>query len=506
MSVTLQSPQQALQPPTARPINLGRPDNIIETDAQVQAQGGPPGAHRGQEVVPLQGFNAAEMVENLAEAGLTSTLARLSGGRPTPRTAQTVRARPSAAEEGDAGSATAEDTPEAIARRIGAFVGISGEGGGAGGGQGDRGSQQGQQQHRQAAIAGIRASSDKKAQTLAERLDALARRPSPDGEGDRDAIRRALSDFSDDAVQQLLALEAVRAGGAYDNAFGEALEAVQREFEGLVDGGHMVLAIRDAYAALHLEQAARNARATMATDPAGVRTGVLRQLGDADPAALAEELTGVLGRLREAGPDTFLRNGGLRDILGSYLQAAGHEMADHEGPTMSGDRLRDLLGQLSGLKLLNSAYDLSDELIRNSNLRENDRFNAAAVMSFALGFVSNPRPDASEAIPQLDALLAADVLTVAPGARVATPVDLEARILFSTNFDTMHREFPRALLPGRDDKAQDGAWRAQNDIIVAWRSDLARAEDEALESWAPARQTSARASAARAGAQLSSAA
>lgn len=385
----------------ANQVNLGLAGNEIETEAQIQSSGGPAGSHRGQQVQAAPAFDAQQIIDDALEAGAGALLraGRSQTGRPA-ASAQRPVAKSATSEQGDTGSSTSDDGPEAVARRVATFLDVSRDSGGGGGSGGGSPQDQQQQQQRHATITRIKGASDSRSRALTDRLGELDA-GNLRGEQLQDAIRATLAQFSDDPVQQLLALEAVRAnGGAYSSSFNEALDHVQGEFITGIDGGQMQGAIRDAYVALRLHDAAQLMRAT---DPAGKRASMSHQLRNGDVAAKAETLAGLLDWMKETDPRVSLSSGALRDVFRSQMEATGHELSTNEAATMDSDHLGSVLTEIAGLKLLNSVYDASDELIRNSRLEESESFNATSVMSFVLGFVADPAPDREEAIDALTA-------------------------------------------------------------------------------------------------------
>lgn len=388
--------QAAIPRSPLTPVNLGTSGREVLTEAQIQASGGPAGGYRGQLVQAAPAANASQDLMDALEAGagvlLRAAAGRLSTGRAA--TPQRVSARTAASEGGDTGSASADEEPHNAVKRVAAFVELAREMGGGGGGS--TGGEAGQQQ-RQATVARIRESSEARSAQLTNALQEIQK----DFRAGRIAaelltaiITEALHAFSDDAVQQLLALEAVRANtGPYSGAFGDALDQVQDAFtaDNHLSGQQMQEVIRDAYVALRLHEAAQLLRSA---DPAERREGMSHELRNVHRAAVAAKLGSLLDWLKESDPRAGLSAGALRDVFASQMEAAGFELSTNEGAAMDRDHLGSVLTEIAGLKLLNSLYDASEQFIEDSKLPES--VSPAAVMSVVLGFVANPAPDPIE--------------------------------------------------------------------------------------------------------------
>lgn len=391
-----------LQNSSRPPMNLGTNGNEVRTEAQFQAAGGPVGMYGNQPVMAAPGFDAGDaiqMAEDMKEAGGATKAAeglnRLPNARESAALARTqVRRGGDAGDTGDNGSSTAKgENAVETAQRIATFLELLGQAGRTTTAEAGP----------EVTLGRIRSSSQARSEELlgglSASLQSILNGQLSDPEQIRQEIYTALAGFSSDPVQQLLALEVLRANADLRSGiFGEALDRVQQEFtsdvDGALDGAQMQMAVRDAYIALSLHEAAQRMRSS---DPGDRRASMSDQLRSVDQGAKASSLGDLLDWLKETDPRIELNKGGLRDIFASQLQSTGRELSTNESPAMDRDHLGSVLTEIAALKLLNSVYDLSEELIWKSGLAE----DAGSVMPFVLGFVSNAAPDRQDALREL---------------------------------------------------------------------------------------------------------
>ncbi|MGV6871591.1 hypothetical protein ACUSIJ_02725 [Pseudochelatococcus sp. B33] len=390
------------------------------TEAQIQVNG----HYLGQPVQSSPASNASQDLADALEAGaavlMRAALGRLQTGRPG--NMQRVNARTATSESSDNGSPSADEEPNIAVKRVLAFLELTREMGGGGGGTGGETGQQ-----RQETVARIRASSEAEAAELMKALQNIQRTIRTDTLSDtrlleeviRDAqvaIHDALGKFSADPVRQLLVLEAIRTiAGSYSGAFGEALNRVQQEFTTGISGRQMQEAIRDAYVMVRLQEANQ---LWYSPHPADKREAMSHQLRNVDTAAKAENLKRLLKRL-ESDPGTEPDAGALRDVFASQMQTTGDELRITEGLTVDSNHLGSVLTEIGMLKQLNSLFDASEELIRNSKLPESGDFNVVKVMSFILGFMAEPAPDTGAGIDTLNDFAHASFADAASPARTS---------------------------------------------------------------------------------------
>ncbi len=383
----------AIQSQITNPVNLGLGSAAVSLEAQAHATG--TGVYNGQAVTSAS-TNASEAFRDVGEGGLSAEVqrfvARLMGKQTT--NAKQVTQRAPAGDTGSDSSASADEEPHSAIRRVAAFLELSRGGGGAGGGTGDQSGQH------QATLVKVRQSADEKVTKLTDALRTLGTIRGSTREELLDGIRDALSAFSSDPTQQLLALEAILANtGLYPGSLDEALLEVRRDYTEGNLGVDMQVLLRDAYMAVNLQQARELSRSS---DPADKRASMTFQLVNIDPAEKAGGLRATLDWLNKSDPDTATSPAALQDILQTQLQSVGRELSAHEGSAMDGAHLRALLSVIDEVKQFNTLYDSAGELISNSKLKESDSFNRVTVMSFFLSFVANPAPDLREGVDLLN--------------------------------------------------------------------------------------------------------
>lgn len=433
------------------------------------------GVLNGERIAPIPQTNAlglTESIENLAESGAISLLRNRSSLSPQAASARnkTVSARSGASELKDTTSASSDaDEPDAIVKRIASLLDAfddGGEmgGGGGGGGGSDAGQQQNQRQQAQTAhISGIAGSSTRQSAAFMDRLnvirskalDTLIAQPNINQgqliEVVIDDVRQALAELSSDFVQQLLALSSVRSHFSNEDIFGAALDVLQQEYDRFDVGGFINQAVTDTYAAIDAKHAAR---ATMETDPSATRDVQRRSLRESEG-----RLDEVIAKLETAHPHMPLRN-----IIANYMVASGHELSGSDGANIDKDYLHSLLREIAALKMLNSVYDQTLDLLDRTNLKESSALSAVNIMRTMLSFVSQPKPNVDESISRFNSILPRNQMS------------LDERLLLSTNLDDMHCNLPDGVFPGLTLREQHDARAVQQKTIKTWRHQLAREE------------------------------
>lgn len=373
-------------------VNLGSLGVEIETETQLKALGG---NYLGQSVQPAPHSNANTMLADAAdamEAGLATLLNAsrlLSRGRGMDPKRQ-VFGRQGASELKDDTSATGdEDTPDAVVKRVTAFLELTREMGGGGGGNGGDG--QGGQQQRQTVLEAKHGAASKKTDALLSALQGIQMGVLPQGGTTREAaIRAALAAFDGDPEQQLMALAGIRVELNAGGDFADALGRVQDEFTSGISGDQMQKLASNAAIALQLVKLRQREEAGAS---GSLRESMSHDARNVDPDRTSEGLSELLARVKGKP---------LQEVFKSQMEAVGGELGLHESAAMDRGHLKAILTEIQMIKLLNSIYDAAAELIDNSGAAGSERFDIKSVMSFTLGFISAPAPDESTAVSALN--------------------------------------------------------------------------------------------------------
>jgi type III secretion system YopN/LcrE/InvE/MxiC family regulator len=264
-------------------------------------------------------------------------------------------------------------------------------------------------------------------------------------------LRTALQEFSSDVTHQFV-----------------ALDLLQEYFEGPA-GTDEALAVLD-QAKIDYEQS-DIASEVHAGFVASVLTHKTARDQD-DPAVLREQYRGMLRDNEEFGQifDGLVKLGVmktlLKQVLGTLLKEVGDEL-DTPGPTIDKGLLAALMKELKRLKLMQTVYDETSDIIRTVEriLAEADRgrLSQTLLTSRMLHFASKRTVKLSDAQGLLAELEQAEP---------------ESQVHLGNGVRNLHAELPDWVMPTTEARQQ------QTVMIMNLLTGLAKAEDEKFEAGA----------------------
>lgn len=250
------------------------------------------------------------------------------------------------------------------------------------------------------------------------------------GQPSEDDVLRLLGEFDPDVSHQFAALDVAR--GQIEEAQGDPrllvlLDQVKARFE----TGETAREVRAGFAVAAL---ARQAAATMETDPAAVRESYRAMLREAPH----------IGQLFDAMM-RFDLSRNFEAAVKTFMAAAGRDLAS-TGPSTDPVFLHALLTELGKLKKMQTAFEATGTLVRLAERtlppRERGTTDIVDQASRLLNFAARPAAGLNDACQLLGAF-----------ENRALPV----QIVFANGLRHLHGEIPDEVMPSHQARAQQAA-------------------------------------------------